>query len=63
MESEDDNGKGTLESYRGEKIWEWRFALQLEEFSLDEEVKEPSKLWVLVDNIEGQQLTNLNACE
>lgn len=62
-ESENDTGRGTLESYRGEKIWEWRFALQLEEFNLEEEVKEPSRLWVLVDNIEGQQLTNLNACE
>ncbi|KXJ93066.1 hypothetical protein Micbo1qcDRAFT_232697 [Microdochium bolleyi] len=62
-DSEDDTGRDTLESYRGEKIWEWRFALQLEEFSLDEESEEPRKVWVLVDNIEGQQLTNLNACD
>lgn len=62
-DSDVDMNTGDLEAYRGEKKWEWRFALQLEEVNLDSEEKEPSRIWAVVDNIEGQQLTNLNACE
>ncbi|KAH7033223.1 uncharacterized protein B0I36DRAFT_430490 [Microdochium trichocladiopsis] len=62
-DSDDDMNRSTLEAYRGKKLWEWRFALQLEEVNLDEEEKEPLRIWVVVDNIEGQQLTNLNACD
>lgn len=63
LDSEDDSNTGTLDLYRGEKLWEWRFALQLEEVNPEQPDKEPARLWAMVDNIEGQHLTNLNACE
>jgi protection of telomeres protein 1 len=62
--SEVDSGDETRipEDYRGKKTWEWRFALQLEEY--DPKAKsEPTRLWVLVNNTEAQQLVNLDACE
>jgi len=62
-DSDVDMNTGDLEAYRGEKKWEWRFALQLEEVNLDSGENESSRLWAVVDNIEGQQLTNLNACD
>jgi protection of telomeres protein 1 len=58
-EDEDD---GASEDYQGRKIWEWRFALKLEEY--DPKQKDtPPRLWVLVDNIEAQMLVSLDACE
>ncbi|KAI1310053.1 hypothetical protein F5Y03DRAFT_346684 [Xylaria venustula] len=48
--------------YPGKKIWEWRFALQLED--ADPDLKgEKDKFWAVVDNIEAQQLTGLDACD
>ncbi|KAH8664018.1 hypothetical protein BX600DRAFT_289006 [Xylariales sp. PMI_506] len=62
--SDTDEGDGTLDRFTGKKVWEWRFALQLE----DAEPKtgrdgQPDRLWVLVNNAEGQQLLNLDACD
>ena len=40
-------------------VWEWRFALQLEDaFS-----EPPSRVWVVVNNAEGQMLTGLDATD
>ncbi|KAI1075876.1 hypothetical protein F5B20DRAFT_558244 [Whalleya microplaca] len=58
----DSDGQGTLDRYVGPKTWEWRFALQLEE--ADPKGKgEPCKVWVVVNNTEGQQLLNLDASD
>jgi protection-of-telomeres protein 1 len=43
----------------GPRIWEWHFALQLEDPS--SKVKPPPRIWVLVDNAEAQLLTDLDA--
>ncbi|KAI0377986.1 hypothetical protein F5Y04DRAFT_263230, partial [Hypomontagnella monticulosa] len=61
-ESESDEDQGTLDRYAGQKIWEWRFALQLEE--ADPKHKgEGDKIWVVVDNNEAQLLLNLDASD
>lgn len=39
--------------------WEWRFALQLEDAS--PKVKNPERVWVVVNNLEAQCLTGLDA--
>lgn len=58
---------GNLDAYRGQKAWEWRFALLLE--GVDSRGGKPgddgdvSALWAVVDNNEAQQLLNLDACE
>lgn len=60
-ESGDDDGVSTVR-YSGEKIWEWRFALQLED--ADPKLKgKKDRFWAVVDNIEAQQLTGLDACD
>lgn len=46
----------------GRRTWEWRFALQLEEANAKGK-DEPARVWVVVDNIEAQQLMNVDACE
>ncbi|KAI1503576.1 hypothetical protein F5X99DRAFT_374806 [Biscogniauxia marginata] len=58
-ELEDD---GTLNRYTGFKVWEWRFALQLEEVDPKSKGK-LARFWVVVDNIEAQLLTGLDACD
>lgn len=40
--------------------WEWRFSLQLEDASPS---PSPQRVWVVVDNAEGQQLTGLDAAD
>ncbi|CAJ2507661.1 Uu.00g088470.m01.CDS01 [Anthostomella pinea] len=61
-DSDDDEGQGNLDLYRGQKTWEWRFALQLEE--VDPKQKgEPDRFWAVVDNTEAQQLTCLDATD
>lgn len=45
--------------------WEWRFALKLEEVSPSTAKggKKPASAWVLVDNLQGQLLTDLDALD
>jgi protection-of-telomeres protein 1 len=63
-DSESDDERGTLDAFVGDKTWEWRFALQLEEAGLRPGKKgEPERLWAMVENIEAQQLVNVDACE
>ncbi|KAI0600412.1 hypothetical protein F4775DRAFT_545714 [Biscogniauxia sp. FL1348] len=58
----EDEDRGTLNRYAGTKVWEWRFALQLEE--VDPKSKGGlARFWVVVDNIEAQLLTGLDACD
>lgn len=63
--SDDDEDPGSPVLHAGRKtktIWEWRFALQLED--ADPKSKgEKDRFWAVVDNIEAQQLTGLDACE
>lgn len=55
----------------GQRVWEWRFALQLEDPGPAGPAKQQNKnkpgprprLWVLVDNIEAQCLTGLDATD
>ncbi|KAI2466709.1 hypothetical protein F4781DRAFT_404869 [Annulohypoxylon bovei var. microspora] len=58
-ESDED---GTLDRYAGKKIWEWRFALLLEEAN-PKHKGENDKFWVIVDNTEAQMLLNLDASD
>lgn len=60
--SEDDDGEDE-DTIRvgGDVIWEWRFALQLEEAA--PKAKEPKRVWVVVNNMEAQYLTNLDAAD
>lgn len=45
-------------------VWEWRFALKLEEAShAPPKNKPPATAWVLVDNLEAQLLTGLDAAD
>lgn len=60
--SGEDQDPGTLDRYAGTKTWEWKFALQLEEADPKHKT-EGDRFWAVVDNIEGQQLTNLDALE
>lgn len=43
------------------KVWEWRFALCLEDATKTPGPK--TRLWVLIDNLEGQYLTGLDASD
>ena len=58
---------GNLDAYRGQKAWEWRFALLLEgvdsKGGMLGDDGDVSALWAVVDNNEAQQLLNLDACE
>ncbi|KAJ8122797.1 hypothetical protein ONZ43_g1098 [Nemania bipapillata] len=60
-ESDDDDNCSAVR-YSGEKIWEWQFALQLEDADPTSRGKK-DRFWALVDNIEAQQLTGLDACK
>jgi protection-of-telomeres protein 1 len=49
------SGKG----FGGEKIWEWRFALQVEEAG----EKGSEKIWLIVNNEDGQMLLDQDAAK
>lgn len=57
-----DGGHGPPVQYSGKGVWEWRFALQLEDADPKSKV-EKHRFWAVVDNIEAQQLVSLDACE
>ncbi|KAI1464499.1 uncharacterized protein F4812DRAFT_442385 [Daldinia caldariorum] len=61
-DSESDEDAGTLDRYRGDKIWEWRFALLLEE-AAPKKKGEDNRLWVVVDNASAQMLVDLDAVD
>ncbi|KAI1754597.1 hypothetical protein F4782DRAFT_493135 [Xylaria castorea] len=60
-DSESDDDHGSAARHPGKKIWEWRFALQLEDG--DPKSKEKDRFWAVIDNIEAQQLTGMDACD
>jgi protection-of-telomeres protein 1 len=49
-------GKG----FGRKKIWEWRFALQVEDLKKDPQ-KETTRMWLMVDNASAQMLLGLDA--
>ncbi len=53
---------GTLDSFVGRRLWEWRFALQLEDASAPR-ARAPARLWAVVGNAETQSLTGLDASD
>lgn len=58
--SEEDGRGGSSDRVQ----WEWRFALKLEDTSVTSTTgKKPATAWVLVDNLEGQLLTSLDAVD
>ncbi|KAI0139442.1 hypothetical protein F4776DRAFT_677495 [Hypoxylon sp. NC0597] len=61
-DSELDDDEGTLTRYTGEKLWEWRFALLLEEAN-PKRKGECNRLWAVVDNTEAQLLLGLDALD
>jgi protection of telomeres protein 1 len=44
---------------KGQQVWEWRFALELEDASSKE--LQPQRIWAVVDNAEAQLLMDLDA--
>ena len=60
--SDDDNSSDDDESATPDQdaTWEWRFSLQLEDASPS---PSPQRVWVVIDNAEGQQLTGLDAAD
>ncbi|KAI0119887.1 hypothetical protein GGR51DRAFT_495490 [Nemania sp. FL0031] len=60
--SSGDDNHASLDRYSGKKIWEWRYALQLEDVNPKSKGTK-DRFWVVVDNIEAQQLTGLDACD
>ena len=63
-ESDTDSNEGTLDRFAGQKVWEWRFALELEEVDPKRNKNEKApRIWALVNNTEAQQLTKLDAVE
>ncbi|OIW29718.1 hypothetical protein CONLIGDRAFT_631796 [Coniochaeta ligniaria NRRL 30616] len=60
-EEEDDDDDDDTIRVGHETVWEWRFALQLEEAS--PKAEEPKRVWVLVNNMEAQCLTGLDAAD
>jgi protection of telomeres protein 1 len=63
-DSDDSDGDntGTLSQFAAQRIWEWRFALKLEDASPKIPPQKPS-CWVVVDNVDAQLLVGLDACE
>ncbi len=48
---------------RVERIWEWRFALCLEDAAPQGRGRPKNRFWAMVDNPDAQLLTSLDACE
>ncbi|KAL2160629.1 hypothetical protein VTH06DRAFT_1317 [Thermothelomyces fergusii] len=64
---DDDNDDDDDEGGGGDRVWEWRFALQLEDAAPPGRTKQaagrPARIWALVDNVEAQCLTGLDATD
>ncbi|KAI1411921.1 hypothetical protein F5Y13DRAFT_164679 [Hypoxylon sp. FL1857] len=61
-DSGSDEDRSTLHRYAGEKIWEWRFALLLEEAN-PKHKGDCDRFWAVVDNSEAQLLLGLDASD
>jgi hypothetical protein len=48
---------------RADQVWEWRFALLLEDARRNKSSNPAQRVWVIVDNLEGQYLTGLDASD
>ncbi|KAK7749719.1 hypothetical protein SLS53_000298 [Cytospora paraplurivora] len=61
-DGDSDSDSSSASENDGRRIWEWRFALKLEEASSTSgKGRKPASAWVLVDNAEAQLLTDLDA--
>lgn len=63
----DEEEAGSLDSFAAKRTWEWRFALRLQDATpLKDQKKQGNKqnntMWVVVDNMDAQLLTGLDAC-
>ncbi|KAK4452457.1 hypothetical protein QBC34DRAFT_36612 [Podospora aff. communis PSN243] len=57
-DSEVDTSDDSMDEDDGKRVWEWRFALQLED------ARHPTqRVWAVVDNFNGQCLTGLDASD
>ncbi|KZL83386.1 telomere-binding alpha subunit central domain-containing protein [Colletotrichum incanum] len=66
-ESEEEEG-GTLDGYvkTSDRIWEWRFALRLQDVTAvakNPKNRKENSFWVVVGNMDAQLLTNMDACD
>ena len=61
--SSSDEADGTLDRYAGRRVWQWRFALQLEDASTTRNSSAPARLWAVVGNLDAQLLTGMNATD
>ncbi|KAK2602072.1 hypothetical protein N8I77_008639 [Diaporthe amygdali] len=63
IDPDSDDGEHDTRHSRRNRVWEWRFALKLEEVSpaLLKKDKKPATLWVHVGNPQAQLLTDLDA--
>lgn len=61
-DGDSDSNSSSASGNDGRRIWEWRFALKLEEAPpSSSKGRKPASAWVLVDNAEAQLLTDLDA--
>ncbi|KXH55053.1 telomere-binding alpha subunit central domain-containing protein [Colletotrichum salicis] len=68
-DDDDEEGHVTIDKYvsTSEHSWEWRFALCLQDATAAKgpktQGKKTNRFWVVVDNMDAQLLTNLDACD
>ncbi|KAK1594745.1 telomere-binding alpha subunit central domain-containing protein [Colletotrichum navitas] len=67
-EEEKEEEQGTLNGFasKGDRKWEWRFALHLEGVATvpkNSESRKGDSLWVVVGNLDAQLLTDMDACD
>ncbi|KAF6845349.1 telomere-binding alpha subunit central domain-containing protein [Colletotrichum musicola] len=69
FDDSDEDDHRNLENLVSERVWEWRFALRLQDATLAKDAKvegdrnEDNSFWVVVDNMDAQLLTGLDACD
>ncbi|WQF79997.1 Putative protection of telomeres protein [Colletotrichum destructivum] len=67
-DSEPEEEAVTIDSFvdAGDRIWQWRFALRLQDVTAaakDSSGQKENSFWVVVDNMDAQLLTSLDACD
>ncbi|KAL2753904.1 hypothetical protein ACRALDRAFT_2028444 [Sodiomyces alcalophilus JCM 7366] len=61
--SSEDDDMSMSDEFGRERVWEWRFALCLEQASHPSAKRPPENLWAIVTNADAQLLTGLDACD
>ncbi|GJC93837.1 telomere-binding alpha subunit central domain-containing protein [Colletotrichum higginsianum] len=67
-DSEPEEEAVTIDSFvdAGDRIWQWRFALRLQDVTAaakDSSGQKDNSFWAVVDNMDAQLLTSLDACD